>query len=241
MDQQQRTNRRTSPWIVVGVLVAIVAVLAVVAIAVGGSDDSDDSQVAAANPGSATDGGADADAPDATGDAPAATVEYGPVSLAGAALPPVPERGPDPAIGSVAPTAQGVDFTETPSGIGPGGGIRLVAFLAHWCPHCNEEAPRLAAAVSEGLPAGVSVVIVPTGSRSDAPNWPPSRWVAATGLGGLPTVLDDEAQSLAAAYGLRSYPYLVLLDDDNTVLARFVGTQAHDFFPQLFGRLATAG
>jgi thiol-disulfide isomerase/thioredoxin len=115
----------------------------------------------------------------------------------------------------------------------------MIAFLAHWCPHCNAEAPRLAAYLADdGLPADVNLTIVPTGSSPEGEHWPPSEWVKDMDLADVETLLDDRDQTVAAAYGLSAYPFIVMLDAEGRVVARTSGEHADGFFAESFAQLA---
>jgi thiol-disulfide isomerase/thioredoxin len=159
--------------------------------------------------------------------------EFGQVSVAGDQLPKYSSAGADPAVGQLAPVVEGNGFDSEPAAI-TSGKPTLVVFLAHWCPHCNNEAPRLKAYLdANGVPDDVDLVIVPTGSNETAPNWPPSEWVKSMGLDELETLVDDEAESAAAAFGLDGYPYLVALDADRKVVERRSGEQPEGAFAEL--------
>jgi thiol-disulfide isomerase/thioredoxin len=165
--------------------------------------------------------------------------QFGTPTITGKSLPQFDQTLDDPAVGKQAPDVKGQNFRSQPEEIAPNGKARFIAFLAHWCPHCNREAPKLADFLrTTGLPANVDLTIVPTGSNSQAPNWPPSQWVKTMGLGNVQTVVDDQQQSIAAAYGLTSYPFMVMLDAQGKVVARRAGEQADGFFDQAFSQLA---
>ncbi|MBK5289651.1 MAG: TlpA family protein disulfide reductase [Acidimicrobiia bacterium] len=204
-------------WVAVGVVVAIGIV--VVIVSAGGTDSK-----------KKTKGGSDT--PNSK--------EFGPVTVTGTALAQFPDSGSDQAVGQAIPTVSGENFAGEPGAIAANGKAQLIVFLAHWCPHCNAEAPKLASYLQDngGLPAGVDLTIVPTGSRSDAPNWPPSQWVKDMNLGYVTTLVDSEDQKAAAAFGLTSYPFMVMVDKDGTVVARRAGEQADGFFGRVFSALA---
>jgi thiol-disulfide isomerase/thioredoxin len=146
---------------------------------------------------------------------------FGPVTVEGGALPTYPGTGPDPAVGQSAPVVGG----ESPDGeaVAVGGdGPTLVAFLAHWCPHCQAELPVLVDLAAEGGFDGVRTVAVLTGTNADAPNFPPVPWLDREGWEG-DILLDDEDATAALAYGLDGYPFLVVLDADGSVVARSSG------------------
>jgi cytochrome c biogenesis protein CcmG, thiol:disulfide interchange protein DsbE len=209
-------QKRSFPivWIVVGAVV----VLGVVAIAlsVGGGDD---------------DGG---------GGGGSSGAEFGDPTISGEALPSYVSGTEDAAVGETAPTVRGENFDGEPTSIEPGK-PRMIVFLAHWCPHCNAEAPRLAAFLADpGLPDGVELTIVPTGSQPEAEFWPPSEWLNDVGLGQVETLVDSEDQTVAAAYGLSAYPFIVTLDADGRVLERVSGEQPEGFFDETFAELAAS-
>ncbi|MEM8621283.1 MAG: TlpA disulfide reductase family protein [Actinomycetota bacterium] len=143
------------------------------------------------------------------------------VEISGSALPALSE-GDDPAVGLPAPSISGQSFDGTPVRVELGQPTMLM-FLAHWCPACQAEVPELVEwEASGGVPDGVQVIGVATGTDSGAPNYPPSSWLADEEFP-FPVIADDDAQSLATAMGLPAYPYYVLLDENGRVVARGTG------------------
>ena len=166
-----------------------------------------------------TGGSGDDDAATPAGTAPA----YGPVTVDGTPLPTFEATEGDAAAGTAAPRLEG----EAPDGStvivgGAGDEPTLVAFLAHWCPHCQRELPLLVDLAGQGAFDGVRTVAVLTGTNSAAPNYPPVAWLEEEGWTG-DVLLDDESSTAAAAYGLAGYPVLVLLDAGGDVVARTSG------------------
>ena len=53
--------------------------------------------------------------------------------------------------------------------IAPTGKPQAIVFLAHWCPHCQAEVPRIVALAKAGKLDGIDVVGVATGRRTDSP------------------------------------------------------------------------
>lgn len=168
--------------------------------------------------------------------------EYGTVTVSGDTLPRYVDSSNDPAVGMTIPTVKGQNFAGDPTEISPTNGkAQMIVFLAHWCPHCNAEAPRLAEYLKDhggAPPDNVSLTIVPTGSNAQAPNWPPSQWVVEMGLSSLSTLVDDKEQTAAAAFGLSSYPFIVMVDKDGKVVERVAGEQEDGFFDDAFAALA---
>lgn len=130
----------------------------------------------------------------------------------------------DPAAGLPAPVATGTDYDGVASSIGDADGPQLLVFLAHWCPHCQAELPHLVDLAEDGAFDGMEAVVVLTGTNPTAPNFPPLDWLQREGWDGT-VLVDEEDQAAGAAYGLSSYPYLVLVGEDGRVVARVAGEQ----------------
>jgi thiol-disulfide isomerase/thioredoxin len=206
----RRPQRRSSSAWFFGIGVAVVLAIGVVAILVtrGGNDE----------------GGVDSD----TGAVEIAAA----VSVDGQALP-TGTGTDDAAIGMRAPVAGGQNFDGSPVTVGEGGRPQLVVFLAHWCPHCQAEVPRLVAFdAAGGFPTGLDVVAVATGTMSSRPNYPPSAWLEREGWT-RPVLVDTSNGSVANAYGVSGFPYFVLLDAEGRVLARDSGELTEDQLREL--------
>ena len=162
-----------------------------------------------------------------TGSLPASVppAEYQPVRVTGDALPPMPEAGTDAGIGATVPVVDGYDFDgkAVSLDIASSGTPTMVVFLAHWCPHCNREIPRILEwAGTLGVPDGLRIVGVATGSRNDYPNWPPSSWLTDMGWK-WEKMADTQDGSVFSAYGGTGFPTMVLVGPDGTVKNRFSG------------------
>ena len=199
-----KINKTSSPtkWIVGGIAAAIVVIIVIVLAAGGGSDTASDD----------------------TSDTGTVAGEFMPVTvLEGEPLAPLNDPNNDLAQGVKAPVVQGSSFSGAEVTLKPAGKPMLLVFLAHWCPHCNAEIPRLIEWSESGqMPEDLMVVGVTTGSRSDQPNWPPSKWLVNMEWPWA-VMADSEEQDAAIAYGVNGYPGLVLLDGEGTVLARRSG------------------
>jgi thiol-disulfide isomerase/thioredoxin len=151
-----------------------------------------------------------------------------PVSVDGPALPSFVPGAPDPASGRTAPKIRGAGFAGSPITIEPGDQPQLIIFVAHWCPHCQREVPKIVRWLKDsGTPEGVEMIVVATATDPNRPNYPPSEWLDEEGLN-LPTMADDQKGTAADAMGLSAYPYFVLLDKDHRVLARDTGELSTD-------------
>jgi len=155
------------------------------------------------------------------------TQEYGEPVISGAVLPAMPagaaQPGDDPAIGLMAPEVTGTDFSGKTVEIKNDGTPKAVLFLAHWCPHCQAEVPRVQAWLSDtGGVKGVDIISVTTASNSNQNNWPPSEWLKREDWTS-PVIRDDRKSSVYNAYGAGGFPYWVFLNSDGTVALRTSG------------------
>ena len=202
-------NNRTL-LIVIGAIVAVVALAGIAVLAGGGDDDS-----------------AGVLAPGETVAGPSGPVEENrPVEVTDAPLPRL-EADPDPALGTALPVIEGQTFDGDPISLGGStDGPTLLVFLAHWCPHCNDEIPELIELRNrDGIPADMTVIGVSTGVDNTGPNYPPSEWLADKGWPW--DAMADDSDSTAFVYaGGSGFPYLMVLDADGNVLARDSGTKS---------------
>ncbi len=165
-----------------------------------------------------------------SGSAATTLYETAPVTVTGNPLPATPagasgliDPSTDPAVGRPVPTLSGVTFDGSPVVVGTPGHPTIVAFVAHWCPHCQAEVPRLQQWRTDGsLPAGVDWATVSTSVDAGAPNYPPSAWLSRVGWT-APVLADSVDTTAGQAWGLQSFPYLVAVRADGTVAARGVG------------------
>ena len=193
---------------VLAVLAAVVAVTA----ACSNSDKPTGVTLEPANPGDT-----------AAAEAPA----FGPIVVNGEALPARSDEGTDKAVGRPAPVIEGKTPDNATVLIGGRGQPTLVAFVAHWCPHCQKEVPVIVAAAKSGAFGDLRLVAVATGTNKQAPNYPPVAWLKREAWTG-DVVLDDKEASAAGAYGLDAYPFLVAIDAQGNVAGRTSGELSRD-------------
>ncbi|RPI10983.1 MAG: TlpA family protein disulfide reductase [Actinobacteria bacterium] len=195
---QEPSSRK---WLVPAIIGVVVLLAAIIAIALSGGGDSDSAD---------TEG----------------LEQVRPVEVSGTALPTFPGNeasASDPALGQPIPEVSGQSFDGAPVTIAPTGNPQMLLFVAHWCPHCQAEVPVLSEWMNAGgLPAEVELTTIATGTSADAPNYPPSEWLAEYSWPS-PILADSEDQAAANAFGLPSYPYFVLVDGDGNVVARATG------------------
>jgi hypothetical protein len=214
-DRNSDKSRSDKTWLIPIVVIIVIGVAVTIAIvASGGGDDEPDSVAL------------DELSPeeiDATG-------EYGTVEISGTPLPPF--EG-EPSVGLVAPTFT----TDTVDGermtVGPAEDVRVIGFFVHSCPHCQREVSRVSGWLrTNEVPDGVEVLAVSTLAQPDRDNWPPSAWFFREGWS-TPVLLDDEIGTIAAGYGMTSFPYWVVVDEDMNVITQAVGEMSDEQFAEL--------
>ncbi|MCX6534808.1 MAG: TlpA disulfide reductase family protein [Actinobacteria bacterium] len=200
----QKSQPSNGKWVVLAIVAAIATAL-LVAVVVGGGDEG--SGTTNSLPG---------------GDV--LTQENQPVVIEGTALESLGDEAIDPMVGQVAPTLNGATFDGSGVSVTPGDGqAYMIVFLAHWCPHCNREVPRLIEWQASGaVPSELQVVGVSTAVASDRPNYPPSQWVVEKGWT-WPILADSSSREAAEAYGVSGFPFFVIVGADGTVKARVSG------------------
>ena len=150
--------------------------------------------------------------------------EYGEPVIEGLSLPQMPNDPQDfSATGLAYPEVSGQDFEGNSVVIENDGRAKAIVLLAHWCPHCQAEVPR----VNEWLNAGggpdnVDFYSVSTSMNSGQPNYPPSEWLAPENWP-VPVIRDDQAGSVWSAYGAGGFPFWVFTNSDGTVAMRTSG------------------
>jgi thiol-disulfide isomerase/thioredoxin len=162
--------------------------------------------------------------------------EIGPVAVVGDALPALggASLDTDPALGLQAPALYGQDYDGNPTQVAfDTGRPTMVLFLAHWCPHCNAEVPRINELRDAGrFPADLQIVAVSTAVAPGRPNFPPSKWIDDVDWT-YPVIADGvdiAGQTFLAsdAYGVDGFPFITLLHGDGTVAARWSGESEPD-------------
>ncbi|MEN8040887.1 MAG: TlpA disulfide reductase family protein [Actinomycetota bacterium] len=151
--------------------------------------------------------------------------EYGEPTIEGTSLPPFPgtESVDLSATGLPAPEVFGKNFDGQDVSITNDGRAKGIVLVAHWCPHCQEEVPRVQEWLDTGGGVdGVDLYSISTAANSGRPNYPASEWLDSEGWT-VPTIVDDQAFSIHDAYGSGGFPYWVFLNADGTVAVRTAG------------------
>ena len=165
--------------------------------------------------------------------------EYGTPTVTGEPLPQMPQLAIDTsATGLTPPTVEGADFDGTSVTIDPDDGrAKGIVFLAHWCSHCQEEAPRVQEWLDSGGGVdGVDLYSVATSINSGRDNYPPSAWLDRLGWT-VPNIVDDQELSALIGYGAGGFPYWVFLNADGSVALRTSGQLQIEQLEEILGLL----
>ena len=164
---------------------------------------------------------------------------YGEVTVQGDDLPVFGgEPANDPAVGMTAPTVSGTGFEGNEVSIEPDGRPKVVVFLAHWCPHCQNEVPEIVDWLEAGnKPEGVDFYSVSTLLQRLRGNWPPQEWLEGENWD-VPVIQDDASNSASTAFGMQGTPFWVVLDGDNQVMARIPGEIGQEGLEAVFSTAA---
>lgn len=199
-------------WTIIAVLVVVAVGGIVWATTSGGSNDT------AATDSTTASSGSTVSLPDSQ-----------PVTITGEPLPAFDSGGgADPAVGLAAPVVDGLNFNGEKMSLNSADGAYMVVFLAHWCPHCNAEVPRLLQWKHSGsVPADLRVIGVATAVSDSRPNYPPAEWFSNKGWE-WPVMVDEKigdaaAGKAAAAFGASGWPYFIIVGKDGKVKVRVSG------------------
>ncbi|MCH1490597.1 MAG: TlpA family protein disulfide reductase [Ilumatobacteraceae bacterium] len=151
------------------------------------------------------------------------------VIIEGEFLPALVDPHGDESVGMPIPSLIGENFDGDVVAVRPTDGVAtLVVFLAHWCPHCNNEIPEInRIRDAEAWPSGLRVVGVSTAVAPQRPNFPPQRWLA--GKDWTYDVIADAYDAdrstfiAAEAFGVTGFPFMVLIDESGLIRGRWGG------------------
>lgn len=165
--------------------------------------------------------------------------EFGSPEIAGTSLPPMPRDVAldTSATGLAAPDVFGQDYNGDEVSITNDGRAKAIAFVAHWCPHCQVEIPKVQEWVDAGGSVeGVDLYTVSTSINSSRTNYPPSEWLERESWT-APVIVDDQSSTVHRAYGAGGFPYWVFLNADGTVGVRAAGQLSIDQLVQILNIL----
>ncbi len=146
-----------------------------------------------------------------------------PAEAIGVGLPALPVDGEDPAVGTAAPAISAQTLDGARVTLEADGTARVYGFFAHWCPHCQNELPRISDWLnSNTLPDDVEVVAISTAVDPGRDNYPPSGWFAEEEWPAT-VLLDSDEDDISIGFGLTGFPFWVAVDGDGNVVGRVSG------------------
>ncbi len=158
--------------------------------------------------------------------APTETASVKPLSvnISGQTLPSLGEPGTtDTAVGQASPIISGQDFAGTEQLVPKKDKRTMIVVVAHWCPHCQREIPRLVEWEKTGaVPADLDVVILSTSVVESRGNFPPEAWLTREN-NPFRVLSDDDSSSAALALGNTGFPTMILVGSDGNVIQRMSG------------------
>ncbi len=198
-------RRKQPPWMWIGIGAVVLIALIVAVVASQGSDSAKKTA--------------------------AGMQQTRPVTVTGTPLPRF--VAPSGTPGQLTPELRGKSFAGAPVNVTHDGRPKLVLFVAHWCPHCQNEIASLAQYFKgTPVPAGIDLVTVASSTSPDQTNYPPSAWLQAEGWK-TPVMADSKDGTAGQAFGLSAFPYFVAVDASGKVVAQKTGEITNDDFSQL--------
>jgi thiol-disulfide isomerase/thioredoxin len=167
-------------------------------------------------------------------------LEMDAVALVGEPLPVLVPDEDDLAVGTLAPVITATSLASgSPITLGPGR-ARVIGFFAHWCPHCQDELPKITEwLAATPLPPNTEFIAVSTAVDEGNGNYPPSAWFNDVGFSS-PVVVDDASATLLNGMGFGGFPAFVAIDASGVVVARAGGNIGTEGLASLFDNFASA-
>lgn len=110
----------------------------------------------------------------------------------------------------------------------------VLSVWASWCPHCQAELPVLDRVMKDYSGVGFVTIVTAIGSQ---PGPTPQEYMLENQLD-FPVAVDDEGQTLAAAFGIQSFPTLFFVNSDGTVATQRTGEVAETDLRSIIDSLA---
>ncbi len=142
----------------------------------------------------------------------------------------------EPAANMKAPVINGTDLngnTITSENNSP----TILLFLAHWCGYCQVEVKEIQDWIEDGGDMGrVKMFSILTSINSSQPNYPPDKWLNSEGWS-FQSFTDNELNGVAQHFGIRGFPFWVLIDSDGEIVTRLSGSYTKDQFEIILSNL----
>ena len=142
----------------------------------------------------------------------------------------------EPAANMKAPVITGTDLngnTITSENNSP----TILLFLAHWCGYCQVEVKEIQDWIEDGGDMGsVKIFSILTSINSSQPNYPPDKWLNSEGWS-FQSFTDNELNGVAQHFGIRGFPFWVLIDSNGDIVTRLSGSYTKDQFEIILSNL----
>ena len=142
----------------------------------------------------------------------------------------------EPAANMKAPVITGTDLngnTITSDNNSP----TILLFLAHWCGYCQVEVKEIQDWIEDGGDMGrVKMFSILTSINSSQPNYPPDKWLNSEGWS-FQSFTDNELNGVAQHFGIRGFPFWVLIDSNGDIVTRLSGSYTKDQFEIILSNL----
>ena len=142
----------------------------------------------------------------------------------------------EPASNMKAPVITGTDLngnTITSDNNSP----TILLFLAHWCGYCQVEVKEIQDWIEDGGDMGsVKMFSILTSINSSQPNYPPDKWLNSEGWS-FQSFTDNELNGVAQHFGIRGFPFWVLIDSNGDIVTRLSGSYTKDQFEIILSNL----
>lgn len=109
----------------------------------------------------------------------------------------------------------------------------VIPVWAPWCPHCQVELPVVDRVMEEFPDVAFLTIVTAIG---DSPGPDPAGFLSENGIT-APTAVDDEAGTLAGAFGIQAFPSLFFVDSDGVVVQMVEGEVEEEVLRQVIGSL----
>lgn len=107
---------------------------------------------------------------------------------------------------------------------------KILLFLAHWCSHCQQEVKEIQKWIDEnGNPDPIEIYSVLTSINSTQPNYPPDKWLESEKWSS-PSFIDNDQDGVAKHFGIKGFPFWVLVDHHGKIITRLSGSYTAEQF-----------
>jgi len=142
----------------------------------------------------------------------------------------------EPAANMKAPVINGTDLNGN-SITSENNSPTILLFLAHWCGYCQVEVKEIQDWIEDGGDMGsVKMFSILTSINSSQPNYPPDKWLNSEGWS-FQSFTDNELNGVAQHFGIRGFPFWVLIDSNGDIVTRLSGSYTKDQFEIILSNL----